>query len=172
MLWHGYPQHLDQPLDLGGIDFDARQLLDLLTAFLLGQLGRCAAEHPGHPGSEVADEPQRPIQGKSTLVSRPMVVIPAEPDRTKHAEYFTFPISMPPLAGLWGGFRNRNLGQQIFQQSPPVFQQGGAERVFKPLGGHGLALLKALPEEPQERFGFPVAFGLNLLEFFLHSTVS
>jgi len=32
---------------------------------------------------------------------------------------------MPPLTGLRGGFRDRNLGQQIFQQ-PAVFQQGGA----------------------------------------------
>jgi hypothetical protein len=55
---------------------------------------------------------------------------------------------MPPLARLQGGFRDRNLGQQIFQQPPPVFQQGGAQHVFDPLGGESLALLQAFPEEP------------------------
>jgi hypothetical protein len=74
--------------------------------------------------------PNARSRGKAPLVSRPMVVIPAEPDRTKYAEYFTFPISMPPLARLWGCFRNRNLGQQIFQQPPPVFFSKAARSVF------------------------------------------
>lgn len=166
MLGHGLAQHLDQPLDLGGIDFDPRQLLDLLAAFLVRQLSRSAAEHPGHSGSEVADEPQGPVQGKSALVSRGMVIIPAELDRAKDAQNFTFPVPMPPLARLQDGLRGRNLGQQMFQQSAPVFQQGGPQRGFEPLSGDPFPLLKTLPEELQEGFGFPVAFGLDLVEFF------
>jgi hypothetical protein len=51
---------------------------------------------------------------------------------------------MPPLARWPHCFGDRNLGQQIFQEPPPVFQQGGPQRVFDPFGGQGLALLEAL----------------------------
>jgi hypothetical protein len=99
-----------------------------------------------------------------------MIVIPAKPDRAKHTEHFTRSIAIAPLSGLKTHFRDRNLGQQPFQQTPSILQQGSAQGAFNPLGWHGLALLQPLLKEPQEAFGFPVAFGLDLLEFFLRSS--
>jgi hypothetical protein len=64
------------------------------------------------------------------------------------------------------------LSQQAFQQSAAILQQRGAQGLLDPLGGNGLALLQPLGKEFQECFGFAVALGLDLVEFFLRSAAS
>ena len=162
----GRPQPLHQPLNLGGIDRDPRQFLELLTALQIGELGGGAPQHPGRAGRAAADQAQDPVQRKAALGSGGMVVVARQGEGAEHAEHLAAAAGVATLAGLPGHLRHRHLGEHDFQKATTVFQQGGAQGLFDPLGGQRLTRRQPLVEELQERFGFVVALALDLLEFF------
>jgi hypothetical protein len=61
------------------------------------------------------------------------------------------------------------LRQQPFQQPTAILQQGGPQGLLDPFGGPWRSLRQPLLEQFQEGFGFPVALGVDFLEFFLAS---
>ena len=96
-----------------------------------------------------------------------MIIVAAQRNRTQDAQHLTAPILIPALDLLELDLGHRDLGQQSFQQTPTILQEGYTQSRFDPLGGQRLTLLQTLLEELQEGFGVPVTFGLDFLEFFL-----
>ena len=76
----------------------------------------------------------------------------------------------PWTAGVVGQ-AHPGLFEQLFQQAAPVLQQGLAQSQFDGLQVARPLPCKILPDQPQERFGFPELLGLDFrdLEFFLAS---
>lgn len=79
---------------------------------------------------------------------------------------------MATLARLRTDHRHGHLRQQMFQEPPPIFQQGRAQGLFDPFGGDRLAAVQPPLEQVQEGFGFAVALGLDVVEFFLRSVAA
>lgn len=79
---------------------------------------------------------------------------------------------MATLARLRGRGGHGHLGPQAFPEPPAILQQDGAQGLRDPFGGQRLAALSPLREALEERFGFAVAFALDLLEFFAVAAAS
>ena len=159
-------------MQLGCLDGQPGQFLKLLTALRIRQLGRRAGQQARRAGRAAADNPQRAIQRAAAFRAGGMIVVARQRDRTEDAEHFAPATGMTALPRLRGHGGRGHLRQQVFQEPPPILQQGRPQGLLDPLGGHRLAPLLPLREEFQERFGFAVALGLDRVEFFLRSSAA
>jgi len=93
------------------------------------------------------DQPQGGIQRKAAVRFAGMMIVAPQGNRAKQAQDLAGTLAINPLSRLRWHCRRGELGQQVFQQTPTILQQGRAQGRFDPFGGKGLPLFQPLGKD-------------------------